>query len=390
MKYDFDHVPSRRGTHCYKWDVGPQELPMWIADMDFPAAPEIRRALAQRMEHGVFGYTQLWEDWYLAYMDWWRDRHGLEIDRDDLIFATGVIPILSSAVRRFAHPNDNVVIQTPVYNVFFNSIVNNGCRVLENPLLEENGVYRIDWEDLERKLADPMTSLMLLCNPHNPVGKLWDRETLARIGALCSRHHVTVISDEIHCDLTAPGVGYVPFASVNETCRQISITCIAPTKTFNLAGLQTAAAVVHDPVLRHGLWRQLNTDEVAEPNVFAPTAAIAAFREGGDWLDQLRDYLWENRLLAEQYIARQIPGLKLIHGQATYLLWVDIRRVCPDSEIFAPWLREKTGLFVSTGAVYGQAGKGFLRINIACPRALVEDGLDRLRRGVEAWNREKA
>ena len=288
MPYDFDQITDRRGTHATKWDVGPGELPMWIADMDFPTAPEIQAAIQERAAHGVYGYTDVPEAWYDAIAGWWRDRHGFSMEKDWLLFSTGVVPTISSVVRKLTTPGENVLTMTPVYNIFFHSIENNGRRVLESPLAYAGGAYAIDWADLERKLADPQTTLLLLCNPHNPVGAVWDRETLERIGALCWKHHVVVLSDEIHCDLTDPGYAYTPFASVSDLCRQNSITCIAPTKTFNLAGLQTSAVAVPDGVLRHKVWRALNTDEVAEPNCFAAEAAVAAFTKGGPWLDALR------------------------------------------------------------------------------------------------------
>lgn len=385
MKYDFDTVIDRRGTNSVKWDeTAPGELPMWVADMDFAVAPEIRRALEARVSHGIFGYADVTDAWYEAYRGWWSRRHGLELERDWLMFCTGVVPAISSIVRKLTTPNENVVIQTPVYNIFFNSIINNGCRVLESPLVYEGGEYHIDFDDLERCLANPQTTLMILCNPHNPIGRIWDRDTLSRIGGLCAKHHVTVISDEIHCDLTAPGREYVPFASVSEQCRRISISCLAPTKTFNIAGLQTAAVSVPDPYLRHRVWRGLNTDEVAEPNVFAIEAAVAAFEQGGDWLDELRVYIQGNRETVAAYLREHIPALHLVPSEATYLLWLDCAAVTQDSAELAEFIRRETGLFLSSGRQYGESGRTFLRMNIACPRATLLDGLERLRRAIEA------
>ena len=285
MTYDFDTVISRKNTSSLKWNVKENELPMWVADMDFQTAPEIIRALKARTEHGIFGYSEVEDDWYKAYISWWSRRHGLKIEKDWLVFCTGVIPAISSSVRKLTTPNENVVIQTPVYNIFFNSIINNGCRPLENALIYENGEYRMDFEDLEMKLSDPQTTLMLLCNPQNPTGKIWDFKTLKTVGDLCAKYNVTVISDEIHCDLVAPGKEYIPFASVSENCKNNSITCIAPTKAFNIAGLNTAAVCIPNKELRHKIWRALNTDEVAEPNAFAVGAAVAAFTEGEAWLN---------------------------------------------------------------------------------------------------------
>ena len=388
MQYNFDNPPSRRGSLCYKWDCKENELPMWIADMDFEAAPEIRAALQRRLDHGIYGYDDMGADWYDAYIGWWRDRHGLVMERENLIFSTGVVASISSLVRKLTTPNENVLLQTPVYNIFFNSIVNNGARVQESPLRYDGENWSMDFADLERKLADPQTSLMILCNPHNPVGRIWSREELARVGALCRQHHVTVISDEIHCDLTAPGVGYVPFASVDETCRQISVTCIAPTKTFNLAGMHSSAVYAAEPVLRHKAWRALNTDEVAEPNTFAAPAAIAAFREGGNWLDQARAYLWENKRLVRDFAAQRLPGVRVSVSEATYLLWVDVSAITNNVRDVTDRLRAETGLWVTPGTAYGAAGEGFFRMNLACPRSTVEDAMARLERFV-AGNREQ-
>lgn len=385
MEWDFDRIVDRRNTGSLKWDVADGELPMWVADMDFPTAPAVREAIRARAEHGIFGYSIVPDAWYEAYISWWRDRHGFAMERDWLIFCTGVVPAISSMVRKLTTPAEKVLLMTPVYNIFFNSILNNGRQVLESRLLYDGAEYHIDFEDLERKLADPQTTLMLLCNPHNPIGKIWDRETLERIGALCSKHHVVVISDEIHCDLTAPGRHYVPFASVSEACRDNSVTCIAPTKAFNIAGLQTAAVSVPNPVLRHKVWRGLNTDEVAEPSAFAVDAAIAAFTGGGEWLDALRVYLEDNKNLVREFIKKELPMLHVVPSEATYLLWVNLGSLRISAEEAAETIRRKTGLYLSAGNPFGGDGGSFLRLNAACPRTVLEDGLSRLKEGIEAW-----
>ena len=384
--YDFDTVTDRRPTWSSKWDVKEGELPLSMADMEFKAAPEIREALAARLANGIFGYTDVPDVWYEAYMGWWKERHGLTIEKDSLIFCTGVIPAISSAVRKLTTPAENVLIQTPVYNIFYNSILNNGRRVLENRLIYEDGEYRIDWDDLENKLADPQTSLMILCNPHNPIGKIWDRDTLARIGEMAGQYGVTVLSDEIHCDITDPGKGYVPFASASGKCADISVTCIAPTKCFNLAGMQTAAVMVPNRFLRHKMWRALNTDEVAEPNAFAVDAAVAAFRKGGAWLDEMRQYTYENKALLRE-AAEDIPGLRVVDSEATYLLWLNVSGITEDGDALCRFLREETGLVLSRGGQYGPGGESFLRFNTACPRSMMEDGIARLKRGIEAFRR---
>ena len=334
MRYDFDTQINRFGTDSIKWKVKENELPMWVADMDFRTAPEIIDAIRERTDHGIFGYQSDNDEWYDAYINWWDRRHSFRMHKDWLMFVTGVIPAISSAVRKLTTPGEKVIIQTPVYNVFFNCIVNNGCTVVENPLIYENGQYRMDFDDLEQKLSDPQVTMMLLCNPQNPAGRIWTAEELGKVGELCAANGVIVVSDEIHCDITSPGISYVPFASVSGTCRDNSITCIAPTKAFNIAGLKSACISVPDRKLRHKMWRAINTDEVAEPNSFAVTAAIAAFNKGGEWLDQLREYIGDNRRFTTEFIDSNIPELSVVPGNATYLLYgrdslrQERRRIC--------------------------------------------------------------
>ena len=383
--YDFDKEINRRNTGSLKWDVPEGELPMWVADMDFETAPAVKQALEKRAAHGVFGYSVLSDAWYEAYRNWWSSRHGLQIEKEWLVFCTGVIPALSTAVRKLTTPGEKILIQTPVYNIFFNSIINNGRFVAESPLAYDGDRYTIDWEDLEQKLSDPQVSMMILCNPHNPVGNIWDRKTLERIGELCRKYHVIVFSDEIHCDLTAPGKEYVPFAGVSETCRSISVTAIAPTKAFNIAGLQTAAVMVPDELLRHRMWRALNTDEVAEPNAFAVDATVAAFGEGGEWLDALREYLQENKKTVKEYIQKEIPQIKVGSLDVTYLLWLDCSRITDNAEELNVYLRKKAGVYLSEGNIFGGNGAEFLRFNTATTRKNILEGLKRLKSGIEGY-----
>lgn len=382
----FDEIINRRDTGSMKWDVPEGELPMWVADMDFKTAPEVIKAMIERAEEGVFGYTLLTDAWYEAYQDWWERRHNFEIQKEWLLFCTGVVPAISSVVRKMTTVGENVVVMTPVYNIFFNSIINNGRNILESRLQYENGLYTIDFKDLEEKLANPQTSLLILCNPHNPVGKIWSREELERIGELCSRHHVLVLSDEIHCDLTKPGRSYIPFASASGLCKKNSITCVAPTKAFNLAGLQTAAVIVPNAAIRHKVNRGLNTDEVAEPNVFAALAPAAAFGKGEQWLEDLKKYLWENRKFAEEFIRTQIPEVSAVQADATYLLWLDCRNVIGASWELCQFIRGNNGLYLSDGSEYRDGG-GFLRMNLACPKEQVKEGLERLKEGIAAYEK---
>lgn len=389
MKYDFDKITDRSGTYSMKWDVNDGVLPMWVADMDFETAPAVIEALKERVLQGVFGYTDVPDGWHEAYMNWWQRRHDYRMEKESLMFVTGVVPGISSIVRRMTNVAEKVVVQTPVYNIFFNSILNNGRVVLENPLTYVDGQYSMDFEDLEEKLADPLTTLMILCNPQNPVGRVWKKDELAKVGALCQKYGVTVISDEIHCDLVQGEEPYTPFAAVNEECRNNSITCIAPTKAFNIAGLQTAAISVSNPLIRNKVYRGINTDEVAEPNALAMAATVAAFNEGETWLIELTDYLFENRRIAEGIIRENIQELKPVKATATYLMWVDCSEITNDTNDFCQYLREETGLYVSAGGSYGSTGEAFIRINLATQRSRMLDGLDRLKKGVDTYKNLK-
>lgn len=382
MKYDFDSVTNRRNTNSLKWNVNENELPMWVADMDFKTAPEIIEAIAERTAHGIFGYSDITDEWYDAYINWWKKRHDIEYKKEDIIFSTGVIPTISSCVRKLTTPAENVLIMTPVYNIFYNCILNNGRNVLESPLIYENGEYKINWSDLETKLKAPQTTLMLLCNPHNPIGKIWDRKTLERIGQLAYENGVVVLSDEIHCDITDPEKNYTPFAGCSDICADNSIICIAPTKAFNLAGLQTSAVVVRNSKLRHKVWRGLNTDECGEPNAFAVQAAVAAFNYGGEWLDSLREYIFQNKEMVRDFLIKNITQVKLIHSDATYLLWLDCSEITNNSKQLAEHIRKSTGLYLSDGMQYGN-GEKFIRMNIACPKDTLYDGLERLKTAIE-------
>lgn len=393
--YNFDEEINRRKSGAVKWNVPDSVLPMWVADMDFKTAPEVMEAMRERLECGDFGYAETDDAWKKAYINWWRDVHGFEIDESWILFSTGVVPTISCTVRKLTTPNENVVVLTPVYNIFFNSIVNNGCRVLESKLIFNGETYTIDYADLEEKLADSQTSLMIFCNPHNPVGKIWGREEIARVGELCKKYNVPVISDEIHCDLCNPDREYVPFASVSDDCRMNSITCIAPTKTFNLAGIQTSAVVIPNEYLRNKVNRALNTDECAEPNVFAVIAPTAAFNKGRQWHRELTEYLYLNKKEAAEYIAENIPLIKVMPSEATYLLWLDTGDAIkekygdeipekPDEKL-ADFLYKNIGLYLNAGSHYGDAGKGFLRMNCACTRKNLREGLKRLKEGIRLW-----
>ena len=385
--YDFDNTPQRRGTNSLKWDIQEDELPLWVADMDFAVAPEITEAIVARAKHGVFGYTVVSEEWSKAIVSWWKRRHGFEMDESWLQFCTGVVPAISCIVKRVTNLGDRVAVLTPAYDIFYHSIENAGRQVAECKLAYQNGVYTLDFAALEKTLSHPLTTMLIFCNPHNPTGNIWTREEIARVGELCKKHGVTVLSDEIHCDLTSSG-GYVPYASASETCKMHSITCIAASKAFNLAGLQSAAVVVPNPHLREKIVRGLNSDEVAEPNCFAVEATVAAFNEGEAWLNELNEYILANRNYATEFLHHHLPEMRVIAANATYLLWMDCSAYTSDSDDLCGFLREKTGLVLSSGAQYRGNGNLFLRMNLACSRSRLEDGLLRLERGITDYRRK--
>lgn len=382
MKYNFDDIVQRRGSNSYKWDTATDEniLPMWVADMDFRTAPAVINALAQRVQHGVFGYTKVPQAYFDATISWFRRRHNFTMERDWILFTSGVVPALSAIIKALTIPGDKVLVQTPVYNCFFSSIRNDECERIESELVYENGRYSIDFDDLERKAADPKVKLMLLCNPHNPVGRVWAREELTRIGEICLKNKVIVVSDEIHCDLVYPGHRYIPFASISEEFRQNSVTCIAPSKTFNLAGIQVANIVAADGEMRRKIDKALNVNEVCEINAFAVEALIAAYNEGDDWLEELKVYLQDNYKLLLDFFGKYLPHLPVLPLEATYLVWVNCKALGLVSKEITDKLLFKEKVWVNEGTMYGAAGEGFIRINIATQRERLVSGLEKIRR----------
>ena len=378
-KYNFDKPNDRRKFDTVKWDLPDGSLPMWVADMDFECAPKIREAIEARAAHGIFGYSETPMEYFNAISDFFYRISGYRHDPESMVFATGVVAIISSCVRKLTTPAEKVLIQAPVYNIFYNSILNNGRVVVSSDLIYENGEYHIDFEDLEEKMSDPQTTLMILCNPHNPVGKIWSRDELYCIGELAVKHGVRVISDEIHFPLSDPGKACIPFASVSDNCRKNSVTCVSASKAFNLAGIGAACAIVPDFALRHKVWRGINTDEVGEPNAFAISASVAAYTQCDDWLLEVREYIYENKLYCYDFIKNNLPDLKVVPSEATYLIWVDVSHYTDDSNELKERIFEKTGLYLSSGAAYGECGKQFLRINLATQKANVIDGMNRLK-----------
>ncbi|WP_281643735.1 MalY/PatB family protein [Bacteroides zoogleoformans] len=379
MKYDFDKQISRRGTNSYKWDSAKTEdvLPMWVADMDFHTAPAIVEALHRRVEHGIFGYTRVPDSYYDAVTGWFARRHGFQIDREWIIYTSGVVPALSAIIKALTNPGDKVLIQTPVYNCFFSSIRNNGCETISSPLFRTDNTYSIDYDDLERKAADSKVKVMLLCNPHNPAGRVWRREELIRVGEICIRHGVTVVADEIHCEQVYPGHTYTPFASISEEFLQHSVTCISASKAFNIAGLQIANIVCSDDKLRAKINRAINDNEVCDVNPFGVIATEAAYNEGEEWLAQLVEYLYANYRYMQEFCREHLPGFPITTLEGTYLVWMDCGVLGIPSEELERELIDKAGLWLNAGTMYGAEGEGFMRWNIACPRTVLKEGLKR-------------
>ena len=381
--YDFDQLLNRRGSHSVKWDEPEQEgvIPMWVADMDFMAAPAIQEALRKRVEHGVFGYTLVPDAYYDAIVNWFGRYHHWTIDRQDIIYTTGVVPAISCAIQALTMGGENVRIQTPVYNCFFSSIRNSGSNIVENPLKRQGDTYVIDFDDFERKCADEKTTAFLLCNPHNPAGRVWTKEELTRMNDICMRHHVRVIADEIHCELVMPGYTFTPFASISEACRDNSVTLNSPSKSFNIAGLQIANIICHDPAMRRRINRQVNINEVCDVNPFGVEALMAAYNDSRDWLVALNDYLWENYQALCRFCEEQLPQWKVLKLEGTYLPWVDITATGMTSDALADLLLREAKVMVNSGTMYGaQMGEGYIRLNIACPRARMLEGLERIKK----------
>ena len=382
MKYNFDEIIPRRGTNSYKWDSSGDAdvLPMWVADMDFRTAPPVVEALKKRVEHGIFGYVRVPDAYYEAVTGWFARRHAWSIAKEWIIYTTGVVPALSAVIKALTIPGDKVMVQTPVYNCFFSSIRNNGCEMVANPLLYRNGTYQIDFADLERKAADSQVKVLLLCNPHNPAGRVWTKQELTRIGEICIRNDVWIVADEIHCELVFPGHTYIPFASISEEFLMHSVTCTSPSKAFNLAGLQIANIISADMDIRLKIDKAININEVCDVNPFGVEALIAAYNDGGEWLEELKHYLFANYNYLRAYFDEYLPKFPLMALEGTYLVWVDCSALKQSSEEIVKTLLEKEKLRVNGGSLYGDAGEGFIRINIACPRQRLMDGLERLRR----------
>ena len=378
--YDFSMLVDRRGGDSVKWNHFSTDdiVPLWVADMDFPAAPAIQEALQRRVDHGVFGYAKVDEGYYDAIVSWQRRRHQWAVDRQWILYTTGVVPAASCVIKALTLPGEKVLVMTPVYNCFFSSIRNQGCDVEECALVRKGDSYIVDWQDFEKKCREDKVTVFLLCNPHNPVGRVWTREELARMGDICARHHVRVVSDEIHCELMMPGSTFIPFAAVSEQNLSNSVTLCSPSKAFNIAGLQNAYLVCSDDEIRRRIDRVLNIYEVCDVNAFGIVALKAAYNDSEQWLDDLCQYIWDNYQWVRRFLGERMPNVTVCRMEGTYLAWLDIRQLGIGSEEATRRLLHEGKVFVSSGTLYGQRdGEGYLRINLACPRQTLMEGIRR-------------
>lgn len=386
MNFDFDTPVNRRNTNSYKWDTmsDADTIPLWVADMDFKTAPCIIEALERRVTHGVFGYTAVPESYYEATIEWFGKRHNLIVDRSEIIYTSGVVPAISAIIKALTKPGDKVIVQTPVYNCFFSSIRNNECEISENKLIYRHNTYYMDFEDLEVKAADPKSKILLLCNPHNPAGRVWTIEELKKLGEICIKHNVIVISDEIHCEIIFPEYHYIPFASISEEFHLNSVTCSSPSKAFNIAGLQIANIFAADESIRLKIDKAININEVCDVNPFGVIALEQAYRNGEEWLEQMVRYIYGNYQYLLERVQKELPGFSLAKLEGTYLAWLDCSILgIPSSEI-ARKLEIDWKVLVNSGEMYRDPSDRFIRINLACPRSILKIGLDRLFAGLRS------
>lgn len=381
MTSRFDEIINRRNTNSYKWDTTPEGVvPMWVADMDFKTAPCIIDALRRRVDQGVFGYTKVPDEYYAATVNWFATRHGWEFSADDIIYTSGVVPAISAIIKALTRPGDKVVVQTPAYNCFFSSIRNNGCLLSANHLIynKETGRYTMDFIDLEAKAAAPEAKVMILCNPHNPCGRVWTADELNKVAEICRSNGITVISDEIHCELTSPGFTYLPFAPIAAKVGCSSVSCVSPSKAFNIAGLQIANIVTADHNMLRKIDRAINDNEVCDVNPFGVIATIEAYTNGLSWLNELREYLHDNYLYFKQFFNENLPEYKVTPLEGTYLAWVNCEHTGMTAKEIEDLLVDKAKVRLNEGAMYGEGGETFLRVNLACPRPVLQQVLPRI------------
>ncbi|WP_035294188.1 MalY/PatB family protein [Clostridium sp. KNHs214] len=383
MSYDFNKIVDRLHTKSVKWDLleemyGDKDvIPMWVADMDFEVPEEITKAIKERLNHEIFGYSFRGKEYNEAVINWMKRRHEWDIKSEWIKFTPGVVPALNFILRAFTKPGDHVIIQTPVYHPFARSIKNTGCTVVKNPLKYENFTYKMDLQDLEKKITN-RTKILILCNPHNPVGRVWSKKELTALGEICLKHGVLVVSDEIHFDLIYKENKHTVFASISEEFAQNSITCTAPSKTFNIAGFQTSNIIIPNDKLRNLFSIELENLAINDPNIFGCEALIAAYNSGAQWLDDLIDYLKGNLDFLISFIEKRIPKIKVVKPEGTYLVWVDCSGLNMNGEEMREFFVKKVKLGLDDGIMFGEEGEKFQRVNIACPRIILKEALERI------------
>ncbi len=390
MQYDFDRIVERHNTNSVKWDFcreifqSDDVIPMWVADMDFQAPQPVIQALCDTTQHGVFGYSRGTPAYYAAIIDWMERRHDWPIKQEWITFSPGVVTALNWLVKAFTQPGDKVLLQSPVYPPFFKAVENNGCQAVNSPLILQGDQLLMDFADLEAKLSQGV-KLMLLCSPHNPGGRVWTREELQQVGRLCLKYGVIVVADEIHHDLVFKGYRHIPFATLSGELAQNCAVCTAPSKTFNLAGLQVSNIIIPNSELRRAFRQVVGLNGIHEPNIFALRGSEAAYRYGEEWLEQLISYLQGNLDYLVQYCADHIPQVTVIRPQGTYLVWLDFRRLGLGAKTLKTFLQRQAKVGLNDGYTFGPGGEGFQRMNIACPRGILTEGLARLAQAVQAF-----
>jgi cystathionine beta-lyase len=383
-KHNFDEIIDRNNTNSIKYDFGKKHnmpadvMPFWVADMDFRTSPAVIDALAERSKHGIFGYTDIKEDYFKAVYDWYKNRFEFAVEREWLIITPGVVFAICAAIKALTHEGDSVLIQRPVYYPFSSAIKDNNRKVVNNSLVYKNGRYEIDFDDFEKKITENNVKLFILCNPHNPVGRVWTKEELTRIGIICLKHKVIVISDEIHSDFVYGGNKHTPFASISKYLSDITITCTSPSKTFNLAGLQLANIFIENEGIRKAVYKEIRKTGYSNPNTMGIISAQAAYEHGREWLDELVLYLSDNISKTKSLLAEKAPKLKVIEPEGTYLLWIDFKALGLSDKKLDDLIRNRAKLWLDGGTMFGEEGKGFQRINIACPWSTLRKGLNRL------------
>lgn len=385
--YNFDKVIERKNTNSIKFDgqknQDPMMIPMWVADMDFETLPEVKEALERRAKHGIFGYASPTDSYYQSVINWMSRRHHFEIEKDWIVTTTGVVTALKLAVRAYTQVGDKVMIMKPVYYPFDSSIEVNQRVIVECPLILENHHYRCDFKLFEKTIVDNHVKMFILCNPHNPIGKVWTKEELYQIGKICQKHHVIVVSDEIHMDFVYQGHQHIPFYNVDETFKEFTIICTAPSKTFNLAALQTSNIIIANKDLRKVFIKEKNASGVTDPNIFGLDACEAAYTFGDQWVNELVEYLQGNIHFMKDFLEKRLPDFQLIEPEGLYLIWVDMRSLGMDKDELEEFMLNQAHLWLDEGYIFGTGGEGFERFNIACPRTVLQRALEQLEKAVQ-------